>query len=157
MSLREARRATHKVGVRARLAVAAKALAHCGRSSRGAKTGVSVHVKGSEAGLANEGERVVLFEEELAGGVEGDRVRRVLLAQLLRLLDHEVEGVVPRSALELARLRVADHLLERWASVRGLQASRWRTYGILEAVLRVHADPTVHSADQTTSAVVQDC
>lgn len=101
---------THEVGVRARLPVATEALAHGSCGGRGAETSVAVHVKGSEAAFADEGKRVVLLEEELARGVEGDRVRGVLVDQLLRLLDHEAEGVVPRGSLKLASLGVADHL-----------------------------------------------
>lgn len=42
-------------------------------------------------------------------------MRRVLVAQLLGLLDHEAERLVPGSRLELARLGVAD-LLRLYAS-----------------------------------------
>ena len=56
---------THKVDVAARLPVAPERLAHRRRRRRRAQARVAVHVERAEAGLAEEGERVVLLEHQL--------------------------------------------------------------------------------------------
>ena len=71
--------------VRSRLPVGPEGLLQ-GRRRRGrAQAGVSVHVRGADAGLADDSESVVLLKEQLAAGVEAVAERSAVPAAMLVL------------------------------------------------------------------------
>ena len=61
------------VGVASRVAVGAERLLERGRGGGGAEPGVAVHVRRADAGLPDDGQRVVLLEKQLSRGVKADR------------------------------------------------------------------------------------
>ena len=138
------------IGVRARLAVRAEAGLHRGRGRRGAQPGVAVHVRGADPRLADHGERVVLLEEQLSGGVEAEVPPPARAGQqLTRPVDDPVHRVVPAGLDQPAAL--ADQRPgEPVAAVVGLPAVQ---------VLRVEAavvDPVGGSAADPDDPPVLD-
>jgi hypothetical protein len=84
------------VGVGAGLTVGAEAGLERRRRRGGAQPGVAVHVGCAQASLADHGERVVLLEEELAGGVEAEPAPTAGLGQQrFRPGDDPVHRLVP--------------------------------------------------------------
>ena len=95
VAVEEDRVAVLDVGVRARLAVGAEGLLERRGAGGGAQPGVAVHVRRAEPGLADDGEGVVLLEEQLAGGVEAVAQRPLGLEQRLRPLHDAAHGGLP--------------------------------------------------------------
>jgi hypothetical protein len=84
------------VGVRGGLAVAAERRLERRRRGRRAQPRVAVHVRRADAGLPEHGERVVLLQVELTGGVEADAAPAAgIREQRLRALDDAAHRRVP--------------------------------------------------------------
>ncbi len=81
--------------VRAGLAVGAEALLEGLGGGRGAQPGVAVEVVGADADVGEDGEGVVLLQEELPAGVEADGAGTALLQQAPGAGGDAVHGGVP--------------------------------------------------------------
>ena len=138
------------VGVAAGLAVGAEAGLQRGGGRGGAEAGVAVHVRGADAGLPDHGERVVLLEEELAGGVEADRPSGPLSASSAFDARRSAPSPYPSRSRPAARLVRTSGAVRRSGDCNRLPA---------EQVLRIEAaviDPVDRPAAHADHAAVLD-
>ena len=84
------------------LAVAAEGLLQRLAGGRRAEPGVPVEVVRADASPSQDGERVVVLDEELAGRVEADRARPCLVEQRASALDDRIQRRTPVGLDELA-------------------------------------------------------
>jgi hypothetical protein len=117
------------ISVRTRLSVGTEGLLERLGRGRGAQTGVAVHVRCAEAGLADHAQGIVLLQEELPRGVEAKGERPFLPEQSLRVFDDATHRLVPARLDELA-VFAHERLLQSVFGVVGLPT---------EEVLRVNA------------------
>ena len=66
-----------------------------GHRGRHAEPGVRVDIARTDEALHQLVGDVIVFGEQLAGDIEGDRIRAVLGNRLLEAIGHQIEGLVP--------------------------------------------------------------
>ena len=115
-----------EIGVRAGLAVRTEGLLQRRRSGGRAEPGVAVHVRRPEARLADDGERVVLLQEELARRVEPDRAGGKAVADF-----RDRSASRPIASSQLASSRTPPRRISGRVSRSGLlfASQPWRPLG----------------------------
>lgn len=145
------------VGVTAGLAVRAETLLHRRGGRGGAQAGVAVHMRCSQARLADHREGVVLLQEQLPTGVETVRQRSGLVQQLPRPPHDQTHRGVP---IGLHQFATASHQGTeqpvRAAPLPGTVESLGAQPPVVDHITRPPADPdhaAVLDRDVTGTAV----
>jgi hypothetical protein len=136
------------VGVRGRLAVGAERRLQGSGRGGGAQPGVAVHVRRADARLPDHPKRVVLLEEQLAGGVETDPAPAARLGEQIARADGDpAQGGIPIAFDQSAALAnqrggepVGRPVGLPAVTVLDVEAP------VVDAILLPAADPTIRSS-----------